>query len=297
MTMHETFLVHRGGHWAKWAALIIVASVLAYMLYEPVDGIHNGGTWLGYALGGLGAILIFWLMMLGIRKRSYFRGIGQRPKKRDLTHAEDATTPQVLKGWVSAHVWLGIACLFVGTLHTGFQFGWNLHTLAYGLMVVVILSGLFGIWAYARFPALMTENRRGMTLKGMFQEIAEIDRQAGDIAVKLPDEYVAELKSAQENTRIGGGMLRQLSGHDPKCATAAALARLQEMARSADARHADAATRLLVTMGRRGELVNRARRDIRFKALMDIWLYLHIPLSFGLLAALVAHIIAVFFYW
>jgi hypothetical protein len=30
---------------------------------------------------------------------------------------------------------------------------------------------------------------------------------------------------------------------------------------------------------------------------MDLWLYFHVPLSFSLLAALIAHIVAVFFYW
>ena len=37
--------------------------------------------------------------------------------------------------------------------------------------------------------------------------------------------------------------------------------------------------------------------DIRYKAIMDIWLYFHVPLTFALLAALVTHIVSVFIYW
>ena len=33
------------------------------------------------------------------------------------------------------------------------------------------------------------------------------------------------------------------------------------------------------------------------KAIMEIWLYFHVPLSIALLAALIGHIISVFFYW
>jgi hypothetical protein len=31
--------------------------------------------------------------------------------------------------------------------------------------------------------------------------------------------------------------------------------------------------------------------------MLEIWLYLHVPLTFALIAALVAHIVSVFFYW
>jgi hypothetical protein len=31
--------------------------------------------------------------------------------------------------------------------------------------------------------------------------------------------------------------------------------------------------------------------------MMDIWLYFHVPLSFALLAALLAHVVAVFYLW
>jgi hypothetical protein len=30
---------------------------------------------------------------------------------------------------------------------------------------------------------------------------------------------------------------------------------------------------------------------------LEVWLYIHVPLTFALIAALAAHIIAVFFYW
>ena len=50
-------------------------------------------------------------------------------------------------------------------------------------------------------------------------------------------------------------------------------------------------------LARKDELLGRARRDVRYKALLDLWLYVHVPLSFALLAALISHIVAVFFYW
>ena len=43
----------------------------------------------------------------------------------------------------------GLSLIVIVTLHTGFQFGWNVHTLAYGLMLLVIVSGIFGIVVYA----------------------------------------------------------------------------------------------------------------------------------------------------
>ena len=63
-------------------------------------------------------------------------------------------------------------------------------------------------------------------------------------------------------------------------------------------RHAETATRRLISLlVRKEELLRRARRDVQFSALMQIWLFVHVPLSFGLLAALTAHIVSVFFYW
>jgi hypothetical protein len=50
-------------------------------------------------------------------------------------------------------------------------------------------------------------------------------------------------------------------------------------------------------MLRREALVARARRDILLRARLSVWLYIHVPLSFALLAALLAHITSILFYW
>ena len=41
----------------------------------------------------------------------------------------------------------------------------------------------------------------------------------------------------------------------------------------------------------------RIRQHLRLKALLEIWLYIHVPLTFALIAALFVHIFSVFFYW
>ena len=40
-----------------------------------------------------------------------------------------------------------------------------------------------------------------------------------------------------------------------------------------------------------------ARRDVQLKAWLDLWLYIHVPLSIALVVTLAIHIVSVFFYW
>ena len=44
-------------------------------------------------------------------------------------------------------------------------------------------------------------------------------------------------------------------------------------------------------------LVRRLLADIRMQGMMEIWLYLHVPLTLALLGALATHVFSVFFYW
>lgn len=276
--MQESALVYRGFLYLKLAAAIVAIAVVGYVVHEPL-GAPNGGTWLGYTLGVVGLLLIAWLAWFGIRKRRY--GVGRVP----------------LEDWLSGHVYLGLGLIVIATLHTGFQFGWNVHTLAYALMVLVIASGAFGLYAYIRIPRLMTENRAGLTLDQMMGMIADLDKTCQEIALTLGDEVNELVRQSTEKSRIGGGVWRQLSGTDPDCPTAFAILHVKELAKVHNPEHDEAERKLVLLLARKNEFLARARRDVQLKAIMDIWLYLHVPLTFALLAALVAHVFSVFFYW
>lgn len=301
--MHASFLTY-GGLRYFWVALTLSFGALAaYLWHTPEGAPPNGGTWLGYTLGILGLALILWLTWFGIRKRRYGKG-----------HAP-------LVGWLSAHVYLGTSLILIALLHCGFQVGWNIHTLALVLMLLVIFSGFFGVYAYLRYPGLMTRNRQSASREAMLEEIAELDQNALTLADAVDPKIHAIVLRSIERTRLGGGVWAQLTAADH---SEAALAELRHAAsereRQAGAsqrkeartmfamvdflssevssdKKAEALRKLIDLLTRKKALAGRVARDIQLQALMEIWLYVHVPLSIALLAALVAHVVSVLFYW
>jgi hypothetical protein len=296
--MHQSIIGYRGARYFWFALGLSLASIVAYAWHDPPDP-PNGGTWLGYTLGTIAALLIVWLLCLGLRKRSYSSQLG------------------TVQGWTSAHVYLGSAVLIVATLHSGWQVGWNVHTLAYVLMCLVIFSGFFGIYAYVRYPNRVAENREGMTREQLFRQVADLDRQCVRTADAIDPETRALVQSAAERTSVGGRWWSQLTGADGSKMVLPAtyvsngggglvenedqrsLVDLlsERLAKSRGGSEVEKLQGLLGALATKQALMRRVRRDIRFQALLEIWLYVHVPLSFGLLAALLVHIVSVFIYW
>ena len=50
-------------------------------------------------------------------------------------------------------------------------------------------------------------------------------------------------------------------------------------------------------LGKRAEQLGQIRSVLRTRALLEVWLFIHIPATIALLAALLAHVISVFYYW
>jgi hypothetical protein len=299
MSGHDTILTYARSRYL-WISLALMAgSLVAYLWHDP-GGPANGGTWLGYTLGTIAAALIVWLMLFGIRKRNYL------------------TSPGTLRGWLSAHVYRGTALIFIVLLHTGFDIHWNLHTFTFVLMLVVIFSGFFGMYVYLRYPTLMTRNRESATRAAMLDEIADIDQNALALADGIDPKIHAIVLRSIEKTRLGGSVWTQLRARDGSDlaldslhASMAAREKQKEapteqatmfamvdfLAGRAVDKQSEALRKLIDMISRKKRLATRVARDIQYQAMMEIWLYFHVPISFALLAALIGHIVSSFFYW
>ncbi|UKK83991.1 hypothetical protein L7H23_15675 [Sphingopyxis sp. BSN-002] len=271
---HEGFLRYANFRWAKISGGLCLLIIVSYALID-VTPRPNGGSWYGYTLGTIGAGLILWLTALGYRKRKMTSDYWS------------------LKAWTSAHVYLGLSLIVIGTWHTGFQLGWNVHTLAWVLMMLVILSGLYGVIVYATLPAALSNNRDEMTQMQMLEAIRAFDRQLHSAAQPLTPEDTAPVLAALDEDPFAGGIGARLSGRYPRCATSAALVALST-SRSSDA---EAREKVIGLLKQKEAALARLRQHLRIRALLEVWLYVHVPLTFALIAALSAHIISVFFYW
>lgn len=313
---HVSFLAHDGGRFLWMALALCGVSLLLYTVHDPIEG-KTGSTWLGYTLGTLGALLIGWLAWLGVRKRQFNSGRGS------------------LVAWVSAHVYLGLSLLVIGTLHAGFQLGWNVHSLAYLLMVAVIVTGIYGVIAYASLPARVTAGRDQLEFRAMVEQFNELNESLLSLADRIDPETHAVIARSVSRTRVGGSAWQQLSGRYPKPGEQNALEKLFA-AKKAEAppplttetRYADTnagpvtvspketvmvlagkifagrsaqrgedVQKLIQAMGKRNALRERINRDITLRSRLSAWLYLHVPLTVALLAALLVHVLSVFLYW
>lgn len=311
--MHESFVSYRNFFYLKVALGLCALAILAYALHSPADP-PNGGTWLGYTLGTLGAGLIGWLAWFGVRKRRY------------------GGNTTLVSAWLSAHIYLGGALIVIATLHSGFQLGWNVHTLAYALTLLVVVTGLYGLYTYVAYPGAMTANRGGMTREQMIAEIAELDRECLQLADQVSQEAHQVVLRSIEETVLGGSALEQLFGDPARRSASQKLSQgLDDIRRKLEARIAreipdlaqvqntemtaigflagqvmsdgagperlERIRRLFDLITRKRALVERVQRDIQYQARLQWWLYAHVPLTVGLLVALVTHILSVFFYW
>ena len=293
--IHTDLLRFGGKRYFYWSLALVVGSCVLYSAQRDL-GPASGDTWQGYVLGTVGVLLIVWLSLLAIRKRRYSSTLG------------------TVQGWTSAHVYLGTALLVVATLHCAFQFGPNVHTLAYALMCLVIGSGLFGLYKYMHVPELMAENRQGGSRSLLFAELFDLDKQTRSAAEHCSPPVQVAIDSSIERTTIGGGAWAQLFSRDhsmflraPRMAASPMLAKnadqqavvafvADRIPRADKSEETARLQPLLLLLSRRQVILRRLRRDIRLQAWLKLWLYFHVRLTVALVVALAIHIATTFVY-
>lgn len=293
--LHQSFLAYRGAHYVRFALLATGLAALAYLLHEPFDG-RNGGTWLGYALGGVAAGIMIWLALLGWRKRNYRSRLG------------------TVEGWLSAHVYFGAALPVIATLHSGGELGWNIHGASYVLMMAVVLTGLGGVYLYRRYPALIAADQVAHPPEQLRAELADLDGRCLALAGKLGEDARLIMTSAIQRTVLADSWWSLLSARDrsrvvlPRSAAGVGGLRenaeqralleffAEQLGRSGGAAQTLWLQELVDLCARRQRALGLLRRDLRRRWLLAAWLRLHVPLTFAALAALAAHIVSVLAY-
>lgn len=267
----ETFYNYRNFRWFWFHVFALCALTGMYYLDEPIGG-ASGGTLLGYTYGILAALGIVVLTWLGVRRRSY--------KSRVST----------VQGWLAVHIWLGVALLFVVPLHCAFSFGWNVHTLAYVFMCMVIFSGMWGALNYAVLSREIGSHRGEGKPREMLDQIESLGRELDAMPLKKSDEFVRMIEEL--NFRFTPGFWAAFGFGVPmfqKEEVAGFLSTLPDTER-------EAGMKALALVGKKREIARKLLNEARVKTLLKIWLYLHLPLTGALLVTLTIHIIAVLFF-
>ncbi len=318
MIQRPSVLGYKNYRYLKISCGIVALALLAYILNNPSDGESYGGTWLGYLLGFISLFNIGVLMWYGIAKRHTPRKYDRRQyqssdrrqseqetsskqtrtERRKLRGKEGWRNSSTLQGWLSSHVYLGTSLIVLATLHTGFQFGWNIHTLSYVLMMLVIASGFIGIYVFHNYPRMMMLNMGADLLEDLLLEIKELDELARTRALGLPDDVNALVLHARHETRIGGSFWQQLSGVQHDCPTILATQQVLELGKQYTSEEQIILMhKLYSVLIHKERLVARARQQVALQARLQGWLYFHGPISIAMLAALAVHILSIYFYW
>ncbi len=295
--MHESILKYRNARYFWWGVAVSLAATAVYLSQSDLQP-PNGGTWQGYVLGGIGAALIVWLTALGIVKRSYGRSN--------------------IQAWTSAHVYLGLALFVVATLHGAGQLGWNVHTLSYVFMCVVIVSGIVGLSFYLRYPALLVRNSPNATRRQMFAELSRLNDEGEALANRCHVNVRTSVDTAITRTSIGGNLFDQLFARDTSTVMLLVEGKgsdrsLQPVSNRDQAAIIDYVAKciprtrkqgesetlqeLLDVLCRRQTVTRQIREDIKLHSRLKVWLWIHIPLTMATLITLIIHIVSVFFYW
>lgn len=269
--IQENFLNYKDYRYLWLNVGLLVVLVFFYFLYDPIGG-RNGGTYLGYTYGVIATLAILYLLWFGMRKRSY---------NSQLT---------TLKGCLSAHVWLGIGLILIVPLHSGFQFGINVHTLAYALMLLTIASGMFGARIYLKLPPKILSHRGGGTIKSLVEQSNDISTEIDWLARDRSDDFLRLVERV--DFTFNPSVLSAFRNKKPEEIPAKEIANL--LSKLTDAER-DEAFKVVGLASRKRHLVEQIQNEIRVMATFRSWLYLHVPISYGLIAALGIHIFTVLF--
>lgn len=287
--------------WAFATAGLLAASAAAYVPYHlrSPNG-PSGGSWVGLAFGVAAFGLMAFAGLLGLRRRFPAWRVG-RPET-----------------WMRGHLWLGFLTVPLVFFHGGFQFGGTLTAVLTVLVLLVAVSGVFGLVLQQILPRVMTSR---LPMETVYEEIdhvraqlvAEADALVGAVTGPLGFEAPAELvppgAAASPRGRTPSGKLTIVEGSAPlkdfyKGQVRPFLndeRRVEALSSGTRASAAFSSVRALLPPDlheplRDLEVACEEHRQLEDQARLHRWLHgwvlVHVPLSYALLLLAAVHAVA-----
>jgi hypothetical protein len=279
--------------WAIATAVILAAALMVYGASAARSSGPAGGTAVGLTLGIAGFACMLFVTLLSVRKKFPIWRIGRA------------------QTWMRGHLWLGALTLPLILLHAGLGFGHGLTAVLMWLFVIVYASGLYGAWIQHTMPRRIL---RHVPMETIYEQIAHVRSQLVDeadtlvaaasgkleVAVPVAASGAVELATVMRVDADDAAPLREFylkevrpflsaptSAH-PMADASIARGRLEKMKSLLPASlHPP-----LIDLENICEEERQLLQQERMHGILHVWLLVHVPLSFALMALAIVHIIA-----
>jgi hypothetical protein len=273
---------HKG--WLVASLAIFGVSLLLYAVYRvPSAKGSMGGTAAGLGFGSVGFAFMIFAALLGARKRVPVYRFGRA------------------QTWMRGHLWLGLLSLLIILFHSGFRYGHGLTAWLMTLLIVVVVSGIFGAALQHHMPRVMT---REVSMETIYEEIGHVRAQLLEEA----EELIKQAAGGEQKVSAEGGEpdssapaiavmnevapLRNFYEQELKPFLEKPGARGSALGDAAQARSAFAQLRTLVPASLHTAIedlegICEEERQLTLQSQLHVWLHgwllLHIPVSLALI--------------
>ncbi len=204
-----------------------------------------------------------------------------------------------LQVWYYWHLTLGTLAALLILLHAGLRFGNVIATLAFLCLVGVVLTGFFGLFLYWTVPASLTriEERADRTPEELREELEQVLEELNGLAAEKSESF---RRVYDQEISIPGIPMRPTIRWLFERATVerdtARPDRLRLIVKEIPPSEQEDFRKAMRLIFRKEKIEVSLYPQLRYDYLLKVWLSAHIPLSAGLWAFSVIHIVSVAYF-
>ncbi|MBI4640812.1 MAG: hypothetical protein HY731_08965, partial [Candidatus Tectomicrobia bacterium] len=203
-----------------------------------------------------------------------------------------------LQGWLSFHIYTGVLVLLIIPMHAGFRFSANVHTLAFVLLAIVVVSGIVGASLYLVVPKRFSQLGAELGYEEADKEIKTIISRMRSLCEEKSAVFVQKCEEEMRRrapTKHQGWQLI-FKGEENSLSTLTQREKLIDYLEQVPEAEREDFRHFAVLATQKEELENRFLSQMRLQNILEAWLYIHLPVSIAMIVTVAIHLIVVFYY-